>query len=296
MTVPAQLDYHERAKAAGVPFLDLRHQDCRFPIADGLFCGEGRADASSYCQLHHAIAYVAPGKRAFTSGAFLAPECEAVRSPGEGTGLNSAPSSAFAQSGALLDQFVRRAAARRHDAPKFIAPTAPALGPTKRIVRVFDYRPPVSSDEEHAAREQGYLAGLARQCDEGMAALYAPLIRGLDYGLSLRDRVAGLLDMSADEMLCNRRTRDLVRARQLAMFCVTAGALRLSLPTIGRRVFGGFDHTTVLHARDKIAGMIADGSLPRRLSAVLAHVAATDHEIAGAVRRAATLPQGGQGA
>jgi chromosomal replication initiator protein len=47
-------------------------------------------------------------------------------------------------------------------------------------------------------------------------------------------------------LLSARRSRDVVRPRQIAMFLAKALTSR-SLPEIGRR-FGGRDHTTVLHA------------------------------------------------
>ena len=57
-------------------------------------------------------------------------------------------------------------------------------------------------------------------------------------------------------MNSNRRTRQVVRPRQIAMYLAKIMTPR-SLPEIGRR-FGGKDHTTVLHAVRKIEGMIID--------------------------------------
>jgi chromosomal replication initiator protein len=51
-------------------------------------------------------------------------------------------------------------------------------------------------------------------------------------------------------MLSSRRTANVVRPRQIAMYLAKTLTLR-SLPEIGRR-FGGRDHTTVLHAVRKI--------------------------------------------
>lgn len=58
------------------------------------------------------------------------------------------------------------------------------------------------------------------------------------------------------EFLSDRRTRSLVRARQVAMFLAKKLTLR-SLPEIGRN-FGGRDHTTVLHAVRKIENEITE--------------------------------------
>jgi chromosomal replication initiator protein len=54
--------------------------------------------------------------------------------------------------------------------------------------------------------------------------------------------------------LSSRRTANVVRPRQIAMYLAKVLTLR-SLPEIGRR-FGGRDHTTVLHAVRKIEGLV----------------------------------------
>jgi chromosomal replication initiator protein len=59
-----------------------------------------------------------------------------------------------------------------------------------------------------------------------------------------------------NELLSARRSRDVVRPRQIAMFLAKALTAR-SLPEIGRR-FGGRDHTTVLHSVRKVEQMIKD--------------------------------------
>ncbi len=60
-------------------------------------------------------------------------------------------------------------------------------------------------------------------------------------------------NVSRTELLSNRRTRTIVRPRQIAMYLAKTLTPR-SLPEIGRR-FGGRDHTTVLHAVRKIEGL-----------------------------------------
>lgn len=57
--------------------------------------------------------------------------------------------------------------------------------------------------------------------------------------------------ITVEELLAKRRTRNVVFARQLAMY-LTRELTDLSLPKIGES-FGGKDHTTVLHACEKIA-------------------------------------------
>lgn len=58
------------------------------------------------------------------------------------------------------------------------------------------------------------------------------------------------------DLLSSRRSRDVVRPRQIAMYLAKALTSR-SLPEIGRR-FGGRDHTTVLHSVRKIEQLMRD--------------------------------------
>lgn len=76
--------------------------------------------------------------------------------------------------------------------------------------------------------------------------------------------VATHYQVSRADILSSRRTANVVRPRQIAMFLAKTLTLR-SLPEIGRR-FGGRDHTTVLHAVRKIDGMTGtDASLAEEL-------------------------------
>jgi chromosomal replication initiator protein len=68
--------------------------------------------------------------------------------------------------------------------------------------------------------------------------------------------VARHYNVSKADLLSSRRTRTIVRPRQIAMYLSKTLTPR-SFPEIGRR-FGGRDHTTVLHAVRKIEGMIAN--------------------------------------
>jgi chromosomal replication initiator protein len=61
-------------------------------------------------------------------------------------------------------------------------------------------------------------------------------------------------NVSKSDLLSSRRTRTIVRPRQIAMYLSKMMTPR-SLPEIGRR-FGGRDHTTVLHAVRKIEELI----------------------------------------
>ena len=72
-------------------------------------------------------------------------------------------------------------------------------------------------------------------------------------------------DVTVDQLKSKRRTQDLARARQIAMFLARemTGA---SLNQIGR-AFGGRDHSTVSHACQKISKDMS--SDPRFRGAVL---------------------------
>jgi chromosomal replication initiator protein len=68
--------------------------------------------------------------------------------------------------------------------------------------------------------------------------------------------VARQYNVSRGDLLSARRTANVVRPRQIAMYLAKTLTLR-SLPEIGRR-FGGRDHTTVLHAVRKIESLIGN--------------------------------------
>jgi len=70
--------------------------------------------------------------------------------------------------------------------------------------------------------------------------------------------VARQYNVSRADLLSSRRTANVVRPRQVAMYLAKTLTLR-SLPEIGRR-FGGRDHTTVLHAVRKIENLVGNDS------------------------------------
>jgi chromosomal replication initiator protein len=79
--------------------------------------------------------------------------------------------------------------------------------------------------------------------------------------------VARHYNVSRSDLLSSRRTANVVRPRQIAMYLAKTLTLR-SLPEIGRR-FGGRDHTTVLHAVRKIEGLIgSDNALATEIESL----------------------------
>jgi len=63
--------------------------------------------------------------------------------------------------------------------------------------------------------------------------------------------VAEFYDVPEKELVSNSRRREIVKPRQIAMYLLRE-ILKSSFPSIGER-FGGKDHTTVIHACEKIA-------------------------------------------
>lgn len=81
--------------------------------------------------------------------------------------------------------------------------------------------------------------------------------------------VARHYNVSRVDIISARRTADVVRPRQVAMYLVKV-LTPLSLPAIGRR-FGGRDHTTVLHAVRKIENLVNNDSVLAENVEILKH-------------------------
>ena len=67
---------------------------------------------------------------------------------------------------------------------------------------------------------------------------------------------ASMFDLEVEQLQGKSRTRDLVHARQIGMY-VCRELTDLSYPQIGRE-FGGRDHTTVIHAYDKVSKLMKE--------------------------------------
>jgi len=82
---------------------------------------------------------------------------------------------------------------------------------------------------------------------------------GRDRVISVQDiieEVATYFSISPEELCSASRSRQLVNARQIAMY-LTRELTDLSLPRIGR-AFGNRDHSTVMHATQKITGLMTE--------------------------------------
>ncbi|MBW3657102.1 MAG: chromosomal replication initiator protein DnaA [Actinobacteria bacterium] len=72
----------------------------------------------------------------------------------------------------------------------------------------------------------------------------------------IMEEVSAYFSLSVEELCSPSRSRQLVTARQIAMYLVRE-MTDLSLPRIGK-AFGGRDHTTVMHANSKIANLMQE--------------------------------------
>ncbi len=72
----------------------------------------------------------------------------------------------------------------------------------------------------------------------------------------IMETVAQYFSLTVDDLCSPSRSRQLVTARQIAMY-LTRELTDLSLPRIGK-AFGGRDHTTVMHAKSKIADLMQE--------------------------------------
>jgi chromosomal replication initiator protein len=83
--------------------------------------------------------------------------------------------------------------------------------------------------------------------DAGSSEISVGLIMG---------ETANYFGLTLDDLCSTSRTRQLVTARQIAMY-LTRDLTDLSLPKIGQ-AFGGRDHTTVIHANNKISKLMQE--------------------------------------
>jgi chromosomal replication initiator protein len=73
---------------------------------------------------------------------------------------------------------------------------------------------------------------------------------------------------ASHELKTKRRNKNIVLARQVAMYIIR-DLTELSLPEIGE-IFNGRDHTTVLHAYNKIKdGVVANPELQNKIQRII---------------------------
>lgn len=79
---------------------------------------------------------------------------------------------------------------------------------------------------------------------------------------TIQEAVARYFDLKLDDLKSKRRTRDISLPRQIAMY-LCREMTDMSLPKIGDE-FGGRDHTTVIHAYDKVLDELETNSEIKR--------------------------------
>ena len=82
---------------------------------------------------------------------------------------------------------------------------------------------------------------------------------------SIQDIVSSYFNLRVEDLKSQRRTRNIAYPRQIAMY-LSRKLTDMSLPKIGEE-FGGRDHTTVIHAYEKISGNLkTDDSLQHTIN------------------------------
>lgn len=82
---------------------------------------------------------------------------------------------------------------------------------------------------------------------------------------SIQDVVSSYFNLRVEDLKSQRRTRNIAYPRQIAMY-LSRKLTDMSLPKIGEE-FGGRDHTTVIHAYEKISGNLkTDDSLQHTIN------------------------------
>ncbi len=152
------------------------------------------------------------------------------------------------------------------------APVPPPPKPAKSAGSGVGHRQPVPDDKAlaravdrlasaTASATQGLAAAISRH-DEGEAMARQDSISTAEEPPNkpppsvdkIQRVVARHYGVTRTDILSQRRTAAVVRPRQVAMYLAKTMTLR-SLPEIGR-LFGGRDHTTVLHAVRKIDALV----------------------------------------
>lgn len=98
------------------------------------------------------------------------------------------------------------------------------------------------------------------------AIISQPKKRGLTVK-KIMETVAEYYGVSMDDLVKQSRKKEFVKPRQIAMFLIRK-ELETSLPTIGE-FFGGRDHTTVIHAVDKVGEIFKENESFRQEVALI---------------------------
>jgi len=91
---------------------------------------------------------------------------------------------------------------------------------------------------------------------------------GISTSKLIMQETAGYFGVSEIDMKSDRRTKNVVIPRHVAMYMLRNSTL-LSLPQIGR-VFGGRDHTTILHAVQSVTRLLDEGD--QAITCAVSHI------------------------
>ncbi len=115
----------------------------------------------------------------------------------------------------------------------------------------------------------GYFAALNNRSADSIA-LVMEALRDSSNNQTNEVSISKIVDVTCDyfgikkaDICGKKKTKELVEPRQLAMYIVTYILPDVPLATIGQ-FFGGRDHTTVIHARDKIQQKILDDPIYKK--------------------------------
>lgn len=140
----------------------------------------------------------------------------------------------------------------RNAKPKYVEPPVVLSMADVRAARAVRLQ---AALQEQRAAEQERIAKIRKDASERAKAYAAELrLAGHRYRPTVAEierRACDLFGLSRQELHGNRRSRNVVFARQFVMYWA-ARLTPLSTPQIGR-LLGGRDHTTVLHGKTAYA-------------------------------------------
>ncbi|AXF56501.1 chromosomal replication initiator protein DnaA [Salicibibacter kimchii] len=123
------------------------------------------------------------------------------------------------------------------------------------LIRVVAYSSLINEDMN---------ADLAAEALKDIIPSSKPKVIGIE---DIQAHVAAYYQVKLEEITAKKRTKAIAHARQVAMY-LSREMTESSLPKIGEK-FGGRDHTTVIHAHDKISKLLAtDQQLQHQLDEI----------------------------
>ena len=97
--------------------------------------------------------------------------------------------------------------------------------------------------------------------EEALKDYLSPARKRVVTPVLIQQAVCNYFGLTIDDLCSKRRSRDVARPRQMAMY-IMRSLTDLSLPKIGDAL-GGRDHTTVMHGCDKISMEIKENASVR---------------------------------